>query len=368
VQDVARWRANLQGETDGVAIYRAMAKAERDPSLATVYERLAEAELRHGALWEAKLRDAGAWRGPPALSWRARVLAAVAQRFGASVVAPTIAGREAKDQRGYDDQPEAAGTSLPAEERSHARVLREIGNTGLAGPAIARLEGRHRATGGNALRAAVLGVNDGLVSNFGLVMGVAGAGGDAHAIAIAGLAGLLAGSLSMALGEWLSVQSARELYSRQIEVEREELAAFPEEEEEELALIYQSKGATPEQARTLASQIVHGDRALDTLVREELAIDPDELGGSAYVAAGTSFAMFAAGAIVPLVPFAFLGGTSAVVAAGVLSAAALFGVGALITVMTGQPALRAGFRQLAIGVAAAAVTFGVGKLLGVALA
>src|SRR6185503_6574988 len=101
-----------------------------------------------GALWEAKLREAGAWRRPPAPSWRARVLAAVAQRFGAGVVAPTIAGREAKDQRGYDDQPEAAGTSLPAEERSHARVLREIGNTGLAGPAIARLEGRHRATGG----------------------------------------------------------------------------------------------------------------------------------------------------------------------------------------------------------------------------
>jgi vacuolar iron transporter family protein len=368
MDDVARWRGNLQGEIDGVAIYRAMADAEPDPSLATVYRRLAEAEGRHGSLWEAKLRDAGAWRGPVAPSWRARILVAIAARFGAGVVAPTIAGREAKDQHGYDDQPEAAGTSLPADERSHARVLREIGNTGLAGPAIARLEGRHRATGGNALRAAVLGVNDGLVSNFSLVMGVAGAGGDAHAIAIAGLAGLLAGSLSMALGEWLSVQSARELYARQIAVEREELAAFPEEEEEELALIYQAKGATPEQARSLAGQIVRGDRALETLVREELAIDPEELGGSAYVAAGTSFAMFAAGAIVPLVPFAFLGGTAAVAGASLLSAAALFGVGALITVITGQPALRAGLRQLAIGAAAAAVTFGVGKLLGVALA
>jgi vacuolar iron transporter family protein len=368
MDDVARSRGNLQGETDGVAIYRAMAAAERDPSLATVYRRLADAEVRHGSLWEEKLRDAGAWRGPLALSWRARILVWVAARFGAGVVAPTIAGREAKDQHGYDDQPEAAGTSLPADERSHARVLREIGNAGLAGPAIARLEGRHRATGGNALRAAVLGVNDGLVSNFGLVMGVAGAGGDANAIAIAGLAGLLAGSLSMALGEWLSVQSARELYARQVAVEREELAAFPEEEEEELALIYQAKGATPEQARSLSRQIVRGDRALETLVREELAIDPDELGGSAYVAAGTSFAMFAAGAIVPLVPFAFLGGTTAVAAASVLSAAALFGVGALITVITGQPALRAGLRQLAIGVAAAGVTFAIGRLLGVALA
>jgi len=367
MDDVARWRGNLQGETDGVAIYRAMASAERDPSLATVYQRLAEAEMRHGHLWEAKLRDAGAWRGALAPSWRARVLSAIARRFGASVIASTIAGREAKDQHGYDDQPEAAGTSLPADERSHARVLREIGSSGLAGPAIARLEGRHRAAGGNALRAAVLGVNDGLVSNFGLVMGVAGAGGDGHAIAIAGLAGLLAGSLSMALGEWLSVQSARELYTRQINVEQEELAAFPEEEEEELALIYQSKGANPEQARALAGQIVRGDRALETLVREELAIDPEDLGGSAYIAAGTSFAMFAAGAIVPLVPFAFLGGTTAVVAASLFSGVALFGVGALITLITGQPALRAGLRQLAIGVAAAAVTFGIGKMLGVAL-
>ena len=368
MDDVTRWRSNLQGEIDGTLIYQAMAKAERDPSLATFYRRLADTETRHGSLWEAKLRDAGAWRGPLAPSWRARILAGVAARFGASVVAPTIAGREAKDQHGYDDQAEAAGTSLPNDERSHARLLREIGSAGLAGPAIARLEGRHRASGGNALRAAVLGVNDGLVSNFGLVMGVAGAGGDAHAIAIAGLAGLLAGSLSMALGEWLSVQSARELYARQIDVEREELAAFPEEEEGELALIYQAKGATPEQARSLAGQIVRGDRALETLVREELAIDPDELGGSAYVAAGTSFATFAFGAVVPLIPFAFLGGTAAVVAASLLSAAALFGVGALITVITGQSALQAGLRQLAIGVAAAGVTFGIGTLLGVALA
>jgi VIT1/CCC1 family predicted Fe2+/Mn2+ transporter len=214
----------------------------------------------------------------------------------------------------------------------------------------------------------VLGIDDGLVSNFSLVMGVAGAGGDARAIAVAGLAGLLAGSLSMALGEWLSVQSARELYARQIAVEREELVAAPEEEEQELALIYQAKGATETQARALARQIMQSDRALETLAREELAIDPGELGGSAYVAAGTSFAMFAMGALVPLVPFAFASGTTAVIAAALVSGAALFGVGALITLITGQPALRAGLRQLAIGAAAAAVTFAVGRLLGVALA
>lgn len=368
--DIRRWRADLQGEIDGAAIYRAMAAAETEP-LATVYRRLAEAELRHAALWEAKLREGGAWRGMPPPSWRARILSVIARRFGAGVIAATVAGHEARDRRGYDDQPEAAGTPLPREERSHARLLREItgSGAGLAGPAIAQLEGRHRTTAGNALRAAVLGVNDGLVSNFGLVMGVAGAGGDGRAIAIAGMAGLLAGSLSMALGEWLSVQSSRELYAHQIAVESAELAAAPEEEEEELALIYEAKGVAPDQARALASRIVRGDRgvALDTLAREELGIDPGELGGSAVVAAGTSFAMFALGALVPLVPFAVASGSAAVVASAALSAVALFVVGALITLITGQPALRAGLRQLAFGVAAAVVTYGIGALLGTAI-
>lgn len=367
--DVARWRANLQGETDAISIYRAMAAAERTPELAEVYRRLGETEVRHALLWETKLREAGAWRRPLRPSWRARVIAGVARRFGPGVVAGTVAGSEAADQGRYDAQPEAAGTSLPRDERSHARVLREISGGGMSGPVIARVEGRHRATGGNALRAAVLGIDDGLVSNFSLVMGVAGAGGG-QAVVIAGLAGLLAGSLSMALGEWLSVQSARELYSRQIAIEAEELALAPEEEEEELALIYRAKGVSEAQARAIAKQIVHGDakHALDTLTREELSIDPAELGGSAWVAAGTSFATFASGAVVPLIPFAFFGGTAAVVASAVLSGAALLGIGALITVVTGQHALKAGLRQLAIGSAAAAITFAVGKLLGTAIA
>jgi VIT1/CCC1 family predicted Fe2+/Mn2+ transporter len=361
-----RWRSNLQGESDGIAIYRAMAAAERDASLAEVYAKLADAEARHAAVWQEKLREANARPELPRPSWRARLLVLITGRFGADIVAPTVAAREARDRFAYDAQPDAAA-SLPRDERSHARLLREISTNGLAGPSIARLEGRHRTSGGNALRAAVLGIDDGLVSNFSLISGVAGAGGDAHAIVIAGIAGMLAGSLSMALGEWLSVQSARELYSRQIEIESEELAAAPEEEEEELALIYHAKGAAPDQARVIARDIVRGGRALDTLAREELAIDPSELGGSAYVAAGTSFAMFASGAIVPLLPFLFMSGTPAIVGAAALSAAALFGVGAAITVITGQPALRAGVRQLVIGVAAAAITFGIGRLLGTAI-
>lgn len=215
----------------------------------------------------------------------------------------------------------------------------------------------------------MLGANDGLVSNFSLVFGVAGAGGDQSAILIAGFAGLLAGALSMALGEWLSVQSARELYARQIAVEAEEIADNPEEEEEELRLIYEAKGVPAETAREIAHRIVSGDRAVavDTMAREELGIDPNDLGGSAWVAAGTSFALFALGAIVPVVPFMFLTGASAIVASAVLAGVALFSVGAAITFVTGRGILRSGLRQLAFGLAAAAITYGIGSMVGTAI-
>ncbi|MDA8202075.1 MAG: VIT1/CCC1 transporter family protein, partial [Chloroflexi bacterium] len=312
--DLRRYRDNLQGEIDGVAVYLAMADGEKDPLLKELYRRLADTERRHGAVWEQRLRDAGVDTSGMGPSWRARVLGTVARRFGSGVVAPTVAEQEGRSQGMYDTQPEAAGTSLPQDERSHARLFRELaGGTGLAGGQLARIEGRHRSTGGNALRAAVLGASDGVLSNTSLIMGVAGAAVSTGAVVVAGLAGLLAGAFSMGLGEWLSVQSARELYSHQIRVEQEELEAIPEEEEVELALIYQSKGVPEPQARTLARQIVEGDPrvALDTLSREELGIDPDELGGSAYEAAFTSFLLFASGAFVPLLPFLVSSGAPA---------------------------------------------------------
>ena len=276
-----------------------MADGADDPRLAELYRRLAATETRHASLWREQLTAAGA-AVPSRPGWRARLLAMLARRFGPGLVASTVATQEATAQGMYDDQPEAAGTSLPADERSHARVLREV-TRGVEGGVLARFEGRHKAVGGNALRAAVLGANDGLVSNFSLVMGVAGASGSGSAIIVAGFAGLLAGSLSMALGEWLSVQSARELYANQIRTEAAEIEEMPEEEEEELRLIYEAKGVPAENAREMAHRIMTGDRAtaLDTLAREELGIDPDELGGSAWVAAGTSFVLFGLGAIIP---------------------------------------------------------------------
>ncbi len=366
-EDLRRWRENFQGEVDGVAIYRAMADGADDERLAELYQRMAAAEERHGALWRERLESAGQQvRTRP--TWRARVLMTLARRLGPGLVVSTIAGQERAGRGMYDNQPEASGTSLPADERSHARLLRQV-TAGVEGGTLARFEGKHRAVGGNALRAAVLGANDGLVSNFSLVMGVAGADPTGRAALIAGLAGLMAGALSMALGEWLSVQSARELYANQIAVEAEELDAFPQEEQEELRLIYEAKGLPADQAAQMAERLVRGDRsvALDTLAREELGIDPEELGGSPWVAAGTSFALFAAGAIVPVIPFFFGSGAAVIITSAVLAGSALFLVGAGITIVTGQGALISGARQLGFGLAAAAITFGIGTLLGTAI-
>ena len=236
----------------------------------------------------------------------------------------------------------------------------------LTGAALAQLEGRHRGMSGNALRAAVLGANDGLVSNLSLVMGVAGAALSAHLILITGLAGLLAGACSMAMGEWLSVNTARESNQRQIDVEATELEEVPDEEKEELALIYQSKGLPEEQAKALAETLISNkETALDTLTREELGIDPDELGGSPWTAGGTSFFLFAAGAIFPVAPFFFLTGAPAVIAALALSGIALFLIGGATSFFTGRSILFSGVRQLLIGFVAAGVTYGIGHLIGV---
>ncbi|ACZ43440.1 protein of unknown function DUF125 transmembrane [Thermobaculum terrenum ATCC BAA-798] len=367
-QEVERYRHNWQDEVDSAALYRALSRAERNQQLAEVYRRLADTEQAHAEFWARKLQAAGVPVPPARPGWRTRVLMRLAYWLGPQAVLPTIADMERADSHGYSGQVETIGTGMSGEELSHARILRTISAGGLQGPALAQLEGRHRAAGGNALRAAVLGANDGLVSNLSLVMGVAGAELSGRSILITGLAGLLAGAGSMAMGEWLSVQSARELYQRQIQIEAAELREIPQEEEEELRLIYQAKGLPEQEARDLASRLLADQgAALDTLSREELGIDPEELGGSAWVAAGTSFFLFALGAIVPVVPFMWLSGIMAVGASLVLSTLALFLIGAAITLLTGRNAAHSGLRQVLIGLAAALLTYGVGRLIGVTI-
>jgi VIT1/CCC1 family predicted Fe2+/Mn2+ transporter len=369
-QEIQRYRANLDDELNGAALYRALATAETDSKIAELYERLARVEERHARTWADHLRAAGVAPMPFRPSWRTRALGALARRFGVRAVLPTIATLEDIDSHTYSQQPDAAG--LVPDERSHARLLRQITQalpSGLPGSAIAQIEGRHAAGGGNALRAAVLGASDGLLSNFGLVMGVAGADLTGRNILITGIAGLLAGASSMALGEWLSVQSSRELYEHQLNVERREIVEVPQEEAEELSLIYQSRGVAEARARELASQVMTNQgSAIEVLAREELGIDAKELGGSAWVAAATSFVMFAVGAVVPVLPFSLLSGTGAVAASALLSAAGLFIIGAAVTLFTGRSLWFSGARQLLFGLVAAAITYAAGRLIGGALA
>jgi VIT1/CCC1 family predicted Fe2+/Mn2+ transporter len=368
--DLRRFRANRQDEVDSAAQYRAMADAEPDAGVAKIYRELAEVEEKHAGFWEARLRERGVEPEPRRPSWRARVLAWTARRLGPRAILPTVAQREAVGRNDYAGQSETAHTRMPAQERSHARVLKVMlaRPEGAPGNELARIEGRHRNVGGNALRAAVLGANDGLCSNLALVTGVAGASTSAHAIRVTGVAGLLAGACSMALGEWVSVTSSRELAEREIRVERDELAAAPEEEREELQLIYEAKGIPKDEAHQLSLRLLddHG-AALDVLAREELGIDPDDLGGSARVAATTSFLLFAFGAVFPVLPYLVASGATAVIASLVVSSVALFGIGAAITLFTGRPVWISGGRQTLLGLAAAGLTFGLGRLLGAAL-
>jgi VIT1/CCC1 family predicted Fe2+/Mn2+ transporter len=370
-KDLARYRSNMQSEVESAALYRAMQSAEKNPQVADVYGRLAAVEEGHAEFWHKRLVAAGIAAALPKPGLRSRALIWIARRFGPDTVLPVVATLESMDRDVYDQQAESKGTAMPAQERSHARLLTELtGRRNIAwnGALFSRLEGRHGAGGGNALRAAILGANDGLVSNLSLVMGVAGAAFSAQTVLVTGLAGLLAGCCSMAMGEWLSVQGARELYAKQIATEEDELAEFPEEEKEELILIYRAKGLPLDEARSIAERLMaKKDAALNSLVREELGINPDDLGGSAWAAAASSFSVFMVGAIIPVLPFLFFEGMTAVAVSAAASAVALFIIGSVTSLFTARGAWFSGLRQLLIGAAAAAVTYGAGHLFGVAV-
>ncbi len=367
--DIRRYRRNFRAEVDGEALYRLLADAEPNPALRELYEKLAVTEVRHKDLWAQKLREAGEPLPSDRPSFRTRLIGWLARRFGTDTVAPIVTNMEADATTMYDTQPEALAHNLPADERSHARVFRELGRASLSvvgAGGIARVEGRHRFAGsGNALRAAVLGANDGLVSNLSLVMGVAGADPGRNVVLLTGVAGLLAGSLSMALGEWISVQSSKEAFQAQLAVERDELEMVPEEEEEELALIYQAKGLSRDEALRAAARIIaNKDVALDTLAREELGMAPEEV-GSPWVAAITSFTTFAFGAALPVIPWFFASNATGIALSAAASGVGLFAVGAAITLFTGRSPWYSGARMLTFGLVAAAITFGIGYLIGV---
>jgi len=333
-------------ESRSSLLYEALAGIERDQRIAGLYRDLAGAASSQAKVWADKLRAAG--KPLPAsvpLGVRARAALALARLIGVKPMRGVFAALKVRGLSVYL-APAPPGHPRPTE-------VAEIGR-------------RHRTGGGN-LRAAVFGVNDGLVSNASLIMGMAGAQAEPRTLLLTGVAGLLAGAFSMAAGEYVSVRSQREVFEYQIGLEREELLEYPQAEAEELALIYAAKGFPREDAKRLAQTLIADpERALDTLAREELGLNPDEL-GSPWGAAVSSFVAFAAGALIPLMPFVVAGGDNAFALSVGLAGASLFGVGALLSFFTGRSALLSGVRMLAIGVAAGAATFGIGHLIGVSV-
>jgi VIT1/CCC1 family predicted Fe2+/Mn2+ transporter len=360
---VKRWRELLASERDAAELYSRLAEAE-EGERREVFGELAAIERKHAAHWEAKLRAAGAEvpaPGRPTL--RTRLLGAAAGRLSVDAVLPMIERAERADAGMYDNEPGAL-PEMAADERGHARTLARLADGGDPMKQIARRERWHRGDRSGALRAGVFGVSDGLVSNTALVAGFAGSGVPHTVTLLAGVAGLLAGSFSMAAGEYISMSGQREMYQREIALEAAELEEKPEEERAELELIYRAKGLDRLEAERLAGKIM-SDRAvaLDTLAREELGLDPGQL-GSPWVAAVSSLLAFAIGAFVVVLPYLIGSGTAALVTAIVLALAAMFGVGATIGALNGRSAIRMGLRQVFVGALAAAVTFGAGHAIG----
>jgi VIT1/CCC1 family predicted Fe2+/Mn2+ transporter len=361
--EIEQYKENLRAEIDGIALYRLLAAAEHDPERAGIFRDLAAAEERHASLWRAKLKDAGvAVSDDLRPSLRIRVIGWLARRLGTRAVLPVVNTLETGDYGSYLHQ---GGDALPLahEERAHGRAMTRL--AGVTEPSdIARQESWHRLGGGGALRASIFGINDGLISNLSLVVGVAGAAPEAGTILLAGVAGLLAGAFSMAAGEYVSMRSQRELFERQIGLEKMELETHPEEEREELALIYRAKGIPKAEADRLAETIIADPAvALDTLAREELGLDPSEL-GSPWAAAAGSFVAFSVGAFVPVLPYLLVRGNLTIIAAVALGAVALFAVGASLSLFTGRHPLYSGLRMLGLGAVAAGATYGIGRLVG----
>ncbi len=359
------WLQNLLDERDGAALYEGLASVERDPERARSFRELAEGERRHAEIWERKLEKEGVALPANRPSSRVRALVWLARRLGTGAVVPLVMDAESGDADKYSEQ---GGDAAPLadEERAHRQVLSALrtGQSSDARDLIAVRERWHRAGRGGSIRAAIFGMNDGLLSNLSLVLGVAGAGAAPRQIAITGMAGLLAGSFSMAVGEYTSVASQRDILARQVALERREMDEAPEEEAAELALIFKQKGLTTEQAsRTAAELLKNPEQALDTLVREELGLDPRDL-GSPWGAAGSSFAMFTVGAVVPVLPYLVVEGTAASAAAAVLAGLVLAALGSLVGFLSGVSMVRSAARMIGLAALAAGITYGVGRLFG----
>jgi len=336
-----------QEEKQSAWLYRQVVEAETDIKKRKMFAALADAAESQANVWAREIERSGVAVPAFAPTARARLVSMLLRLLGPRPIVPVLAAMKVRGISVY------TGISL---RHGHAMPM-----------SVEEVGGRHRGVSGGNLRAAVFGVNDGLVSNTSLIMGVAGAAPDPHIVLLSGIAGLLAGAFSMAAGEYISMRSQREMYEYQIALEREELAEYPEEEAEELALIYAARGMDLKEARQMTAQLIQNpDHALDVLAREELGLNPEDL-GSPWGAAISSFLAFAGGAVIPLAPFLLLRGSLAVPAAAAFATVCLFVVGTLLSLFTGRNAWWGGLRMALIGISAGALTFAIGRLLGVSL-
>ena len=387
--DVAQSLDNLKLERDAINLYDGLARIEKVPRRADAFRTIAGNERRHAEVWAGKLRELGAAVPEPgAPRLRIRTILLLARLFGTHAVREMVQALEGDEEQLYNAQASPEVTAIAADEREHAEIWKRLegsapamneANATSAQDAEPSLDTKpsdigarekwHRAGQSGTLRATIFGASDGLVSNLALVMGVAGASsGEGKFVLLAGIAGLLAGAFSMAAGEYISMQSQRELFERQIALERAELEAMPAEEQAELAMLYRAKGFTEAEASTIAARMfADPQHALNTLVREELGLDPDQL-GSPWGAAGGSFVAFGMGAVVPVIPYVLATGGVAFFTSIGLSVVALFAVGAGVSLLTGRSLLFSGARQVLIGSAAAVVTYFVGIAIGVSVA
>lgn len=360
--------SSVQTEIDASYLYKKLSENENDENVANIFQEMSRIERGHAEAFAKKYNFDLEKYGKPSL--RARTLNTIGKVFGYQFVLGSLLDTEKSLSNAILSNKNKLHMKTDGSETNHVQILHHIlekdKNFNVAN--ISRFEKRHHTVGGNAIRAAVLGGNDGLVSNFSLVMGVAGATQGEQGVLVAGMAGLLAGALSMALGEWISVKSSQELYENQMDLEMEELETNPEGERQELILIYRAKGIPEDQASEMATDIIQDkEKAHAVLVKEELGINPEELEGSAIEAALSSFFLFCIGAILPVFPFFFTSGMTAILFSTLTSTLGLFVIGAAITLFTGKNMIWSGLRQVVFGLAAAAITFSIGHWIGVSL-
>lgn len=364
--DSKRYREYLKSEIEAASMYKILSDFENDPEKSKIFEKLSQSEIRHAKHWSEKLGDTSTEISLQRFTPKLIYIRMICSLFGPQKLLPWLARIEAKEIGTYAGEIE--GQQLLAEEKDHAHILSKM-VLGSSDPRISN-EAWHTHDNSGNIRAAVLGVNDGLVSNFCLMMGVAGgtsATGNSDFILLAGIAALIAGSLSMATGEYISVRSQKDIYEYQIDVERAELEEWPEEEEEELVLIYRAKGLEESQAKLIASTLMSDpNRALDTMVKEELGLNVQNL-GSPWGAAISSLLAFALGAVIPIIPVLFSTGSTAIILSAILSSMALFLVGGLVSIASGKNIFFGAIRMLLAGGIAAIFTFGAGYLLGISI-